>query len=112
MQSNFGFVFIAIAAISISFNKVNAQEDKSELKKYEFTIVKENPSTSVKNQYRSSTCWSFSSLAFLESELLRMGKGEYDLSEMFVVKHIYAEKAKQYVRFQGTLELWWRRSLS
>ena len=52
-----------------------------------FTTVKENPITSVKNQNRSSTCWSFSSIGFLESELLRMGKGEYDLSEMFVVHH-------------------------
>mgnify|MGYP003448947815 FL=1 len=50
-----------------------------------FTTVKANPITSVKNQHRSSTCWSFSSMAFFESELLRMGKGEYDLSEMFVV---------------------------
>ncbi len=104
MQSKIGIVLIAIAALSISFNKVNAQDEgKPASKKYEFTIEKENPSTSVKNQYRSSTCWSFSSLAFIESELLRLGKAEYDLSEMFVVKHIYAEKAKQYVRFQGNL---------
>jgi bleomycin hydrolase len=82
-----------------------ASQDEStkESKGYQFTIVKENPSTPVKNQFKSSTCWSFSSLALIESELLRLGKGEYDLSEMFVVKHIYAEKAKKYVRFQGAL---------
>lgn len=66
-----------------------------------FTTVKENPITSIKNQNRSSTCWSFSSLGFLESELLRMGKGEYDLSEMFVVHHTMVDRAQNYVRYHG-----------
>ncbi len=66
-----------------------------------FTTVYENPITSVKNQFKSSTCWSFSSLALLESELLRMGKGEYDLSEMFVVHHTMQDRAKNYVRYHG-----------
>ena len=46
----------------------------------QFTVVKENPITSIKNQNRAGTCWCYSSLAFIESELLRMGKGEYDFS--------------------------------
>lgn len=66
-----------------------------------FTTVKENPITSIKNQNRSSTCWSFSSLGFLESELLRMGKGEYDLSEMFVVHHTMVDRGQNYVRYHG-----------
>ena len=66
-----------------------------------FTTVKENPITSIKNQNRSSTCWSFSALGFLESELLRMGKGEYDLSEMFVVHHTMTDRARNYVRYHG-----------
>ena len=66
-----------------------------------FTTVKENPITSVKNQNRSSTCWSFSGLGFLESELLRTGKGEYDLSEMFVVHHTMIDRAVNYVRYHG-----------
>ena len=66
-----------------------------------FTTVKENPITSIKNQNRSSTCWSYSGLGFLESELIRMGKGEYDLSEMFVVHHTMNDRARNYVRFQG-----------
>lgn len=70
-------------------------------KGYEFTTVKELPITSVKNQNRSSTCWSFSGLAFLESELIRMGKPETDLSDMFVVYHSYADKADKYVRMHG-----------
>lgn len=66
-----------------------------------FTTVKANPITSVKNQHRSSTCWSFSSMAFFESELLRMGKGEYDLSEMFVVHHTMVDRAERAVRMHG-----------
>ncbi len=76
---------------------------QEEVKKegYKFTIVKELPSTPAKNQYKSSTCWSFSAISFLESELLRMGKGEYDLSEMFIVYNTYYEKALQYCQVAG-----------
>ena len=58
-----------------------------------FTTVKENPITPVKNQNRAGTCWCYSSYGFLESELLRMGKGEYDLSEMFTVYNTYLDRA-------------------
>ncbi|MGC8865765.1 MAG: aminopeptidase C [Bacteroidales bacterium] len=70
---------------------------------YHFTLKKEIPHTSVKNQFRSGTCWSFSGLSFLESELLRNGKGEFDLSEMFCVRDAYEKKAQRYVRMQGTI---------
>ena len=83
----------------LSLNTV-AQEPKKE-EGFVFSTVKENPITSIKNQNRSSTCWSFSSLAFLESELLRQGKGEYDLSEMFVVHHTMSDRAERYVRLHG-----------
>ena len=58
-------------------------------------------STDVKNQHRSGTCWSFSSLSFLESELIRMGKGRHDLAEMFVVHQVYMLKAEKFVRMHG-----------
>ncbi len=70
---------------------------------YTFTEEFRIPVTSVKNQYRSGTCWSFSGLSFLEAELLRMGKEEIDFSEMFVVNHCYRDKADRYVRMQGNL---------
>ena len=79
---------------------VFAQEGESAAKEkdgYVFTIVKENPITSIKNQNRSGTCWSFSGLGFLESELILKGKSETDLAEMFVVYHSYADKADKYV---------------
>ncbi|MDR2680743.1 MAG: aminopeptidase [Tannerella sp.] len=70
---------------------------------YEFTTVKELKITPVKNQSRSGTCWAFSGTGFIEAELLRTGKGEYDLSEMFVVNKSYIDKADKYVRLHGFL---------
>lgn len=70
---------------------------------YQFTVVKENPITSIKNQGNSGTCWSFSGVGFLESELLRMNKGEHDLSEMYIVRRNYDDKADKYVRVGGNL---------
>ena len=66
-----------------------------------FTDVKVNPTTSVKDQNKSGTCWSFSGLSFLEDELLRNGKGEYDLSEMYVARQCYIDKAINFVRYYG-----------
>ena len=67
----------------------------------QFTVVKENPITSIKNQNRAGTCWCYSSLAFIESELLRMGKGECDFSEMFLVHNTYLDRADKAVRTHG-----------
>ena len=89
-----------IAALGfVSLSAVAQQQPKDE--GFVFTTVKENPITSIKNQNRSSTCWSFSSVAFLESELLRMGKGTFDLSEMFIVHHTMIDRAVNYVRYHG-----------
>ena len=67
--------------------------------KYEFTVVKENPATPVKNQAKTGTCWCFATTSFIESELIRMGKGEHDLSEMFIVRHNYNKRiADNYYR--------------
>lgn len=69
---------------------------------YRFTMVKSLAATPVKNQFRTSTCWSFSAISLLESELLRMGKEEFDLSEMFIVRNVYERKARKYVRLHGS----------
>ncbi len=66
---------------------------------YKFTVVKENPATPVKNQAKTGTCWCFATISFLESELIRMGKGEHDLSEMYIVRHNYNRRmADNYLR--------------
>lgn len=92
----------AVAVFSIFI--ANAQTDKTDKAKepdYQFTTIKENPITSIKNQYRSGTCWCFSALSFIESELLRTQKKTYDLSEMWVVSHAYHDRAVKYVRMGG-----------
>jgi bleomycin hydrolase len=68
---------------------------------YLFTIVHRHEALPVQNQNRSLTCWSFSTLSFFESELIRMGKGQHKLSEMYVVRNTYIGKADMYVRKNG-----------
>ena len=91
------FILSAAAAALIAAN-ASAQTPE-----YEFTTVKENPVTSIKNQYRSGTCWCFSALSFIESEILRTKGIEVDLSEMFVVGKSYRDRAVKYVRLDGHL---------
>ena len=90
---------LTIAAMGMFCISGMAQEAKKE--GFEFTVVKENPITSIKNQNRAGTCWSYSGLAFIESELLRMGKGEHDLAEMFIVHNTYLDRADKAVRTHG-----------
>jgi aminopeptidase C len=92
-------LLFALVACILCTNFIVAQE--KDTIGYQFTIVKELKVTPVKNQNRSSTCWSFSGLGLIESEMLRMGKEEYDLSEMFVVYTNYMEQAEKYVRLHG-----------
>jgi hypothetical protein len=68
---------------------------------YKFTPVLELKATPVKNQARTGTCWCFATTSFIESELLRMGRGEYDLSEMWIVRHNYVDKLKDNFIKQG-----------
>ena len=89
-------MFAALAFVGLG---AFAQEEKAA----DFTVVKENPITSIKNQNQAGTCWCYSSLAFIESELLRMGKGEYDFSEMFIVHNTYLDRADKAVRTHGDI---------
>lgn len=92
-------IFIASVALLMTFSAW-AQTDSTG---YQFSVVKQNPITSIKNQGSSGTCWSFSGVGFLESELLKMGKGEQDLSEMYIVRRNYEDKAQKYLRLDGHL---------
>ncbi len=92
-------IFLFITLVS-GFTFSQETEKK---KGYEFTPIKDLKASSVKNQFRSSTCWSFSAISFLESEMLRLGKPEVNLSEAWIIRHTFVEKAIQYVRWQGNL---------
>ena len=97
---NFKFI-LAAAASAVLSSAAFAQETPE----YQFTTVLEHPVTSVKNQYRSGTCWCYSALSFIESEILRTKGVETDLSEMFVVGKSYFDRSVKYVRLDGHLNL-------
>ncbi|MCX6282942.1 MAG: aminopeptidase [Bacteroidetes bacterium] len=95
---------LKLILLSILFLAVSGFAQDKEKKAdsaYQFTVVKQLPATCVKNQNRSGTCWSYSAISFLESELLRTGKDTFDLSEMYCVRQCYSDKARIYVRFEG-----------
>lgn len=92
------FIGLTLLSVDILFAQ-NITNKKDGL--YHFTLVKNLEATEVQNQAQSGTCWSFSSLSFFESEMLRMGKPKVNLSEMFIVRNAYADKAEKYVRMHG-----------
>ena len=91
---------IALLALFCA-NGAQAQEEEKPSNKPVFTIVKELPITSVKNQNRSGTCWAYSTLSFFESEILKATGKSYDLSEMFIANKDYLERAELKVRMHG-----------
>ena len=100
---------LTLALLALSLNTF-AQRAPSPIKAsdYQFTTVKENPITSIKNQYRSGTCWCFSTISFLESEIIKAKNlkdpSQYpDFSEMYVVRRAYYDRAIKYVRMDGKL---------
>lgn len=101
------FFITSLAICSFTFSQAQQapyQEPLSNVKgsEYKFTVVKSLDATAVQNQNQTSTCWSFSSLSFFESELIRMGKGkDFNFSEMYIARRAYPMKADNYVRMHG-----------
>lgn len=92
---------IALVLSMFMASGLHGQAPKDSTEGYVFKDMIRLAATPVKNQFRSGTCWSFGTVSLIESELLRTGKGEFDLSEMFIVRHTYADKADRYVRMHG-----------
>jgi bleomycin hydrolase len=90
------------AALLLTISLTAQEKTNRKDSEYRFTTVKSLEATPVQNQNQTSTCWSFSSLSFFESELIRMGKGkEFNLSEMYVVRQVYPLKADNFIRMHG-----------
>ena len=96
---------LAALALCYALGAAAQTPDTAAPEGYRFTDVKILPVAPVKDQSRSGTCWCYSTLSFLESEILRAGGPELDLSEMWIVRNIYFEKAVKYVRLHGSLNL-------
>ncbi len=97
-----------LLVVAVAMTSVNAQKkgkkEAEQPKGYEFTVVKENYITPVKNQASSGTCWSYSTISFLESEAVKNGAPQgIDLAEMYPVYNGYADKAVKFVRLDGWL---------
>lgn len=97
-------VLALLAVFAMSASAVTQDNKKENPNKPVFTVVKENPITSIKNQNRSGTCWDYSTLSFFESEILKASGKTYDLCESFVANKTYMDRAIQVVRFHGDCE--------
>jgi bleomycin hydrolase len=104
MKTRFLLALIFSVIIAPSYaqkkNASSAPASKTE-EGYKFTPVVELKATPIKNQASTGTCWCFATTSFIESELLRMGKGEYDLSEMYIVRYNYVDRLKDNFIQQG-----------
>jgi bleomycin hydrolase len=89
-------IFVTVA-VSAQGNKNTQTKDEG----YKFTTVVSLKASPVKNQASTGTCWCFATTSFMESELLRMGKPEYDLSEMWIVRHNYVDRLRDNFVQQG-----------
>lgn len=97
----FAFILAALSSLTLAAQEPIAKDTTAQDSGFVFTTVDSIAITPIKDQHRSGTCWAFSTIGFLESELLRMGKGVYDLSEMFVVSKTMQDRAEYCVRLYG-----------
>lgn len=96
---------IALALLAVvATGAKGKKQPKVDPNKPVFTIVKENPITSVKDQNRSGTCWAYSTLSYFESEILKSTGKTYDLCESFVANKDYMDRAIQVVRYHGDMQ--------
>ncbi len=96
-----GLLSVLISA-SLFANAQDKFETNKKGSEYKFKVIKDLEALDVQNQGRTGTCWSFSSLSFFESEIIRTGHGKHNLSEMYIVRNAYIGKAENYLRMYGT----------
>ena len=90
-------LFVAAGSVSAAKKKAAAKPSNKPV----FTVVKEIPVTSMKDQNRSGTCWDYSTLSFFEAEILKATGKKYDLCESFIANKTYMDRAIQVVRYHG-----------
>ncbi len=98
------YIMLRLLLVFCIISVANLRNTQAQIK-YQFKIIKQIPTTTVKDQARTGTCWSFATTSFIESEMIRMGKSPVDLSEMFSVYHTYLRKAELFVSSNGKSNL-------
>lgn len=94
-------LIVALMALAVTGASAKTAKDSTNSNKPVFTVIKELPVTSMKDQNKSGTCWAYSTLSFFESEILKNSGKTYDLSEMFVANKTYMDRATKAVRMHG-----------
>ncbi len=94
-------LIVALMALAVTGASAKTSKDSTNSNKPVFTVIKELPVTSMKDQNKSGTCWAYSTLSFFESEILKNSGKTYDLSEMFVANKTYMDRATKAVRMHG-----------
>lgn len=94
---------VAFACALTAAAQAPAADSTAQPKGYQFTDIALVPMTPVKDQSRSGTCWAYSTLSFLEGEILRAGGAPVHLSEMWIARNTFMDKAEKYIRMHGEL---------
>ena len=95
------YIITAALATALAGHAAASGENPADSTGFVFTDAMIVKATPVKDQNKSGTCWSFSGLGFIENEILRNTGKEMDLSEMWVVRNCYSDKADRFVRMDG-----------
>ena len=102
MKTLMKFLFSAtLVALCMQVSAQSVADSTTKKEKYEFTEIISLKTAPVKSQDRSGTCWSYGATSFIESEIIRKGGPELDLSEMYFVRMVYPQKADKFVRLHG-----------
>jgi len=105
-------------SITQEIRKRQKEQKKKELEerkvlRFDFVDVKKPESPEVFRkvwhfqpvaQYRTGTCWAFSSTSLIESEVYRLTGEKIKLSEMYIVYHEYLDKIIRYIIKRGDSE--------
>ena len=100
MRKTLAIILAAAVGFSIS---ADDKEKTDSVGGFRFVDVKVNPTSAVKDQNKSGTCWCFAGTTYFEDEILHNTGKELDLSEMYTVRQCYIDKADKYIRTNGNI---------
>ncbi len=97
------FMIMSANAQDHLINSLKGNQSDAATDSFRFVELINNQTTTVKNQGKSGTCWSYCTSSFLESEVLRTQNKMIDLADIYPARCSYIDKAEAYVRMHGSL---------